>query len=162
MNRIASWLVVVAAAIAAAGAGAGFPHRLHAQGLDCANFWVNPETGQEECINSNSPLQLTSPTIEFPDADPVAFMAAAKATLERQGQDFALRYLNRNEKTYLAQAYTYCRRRRNGESHSDITRDYTHNRPSTPYVPGVSSAEYRLRTLNASLARKHLCPDVNN
>ena len=158
MNRaVRRWMVGVAIA---ASAHLGFSPSLRSQELHCTNFWVNPETGQEECIDSSAPLQLTPPTVEFPDADPAAYLADAKATLERRGHDFALRYVNRNEKTYLEKGYRYCRRRRNGESHSEITRDYTYSRPGTPYVPGLSTAEHRLESLSASLARKHLCPEI--
>lgn len=166
MNRILGWAVLFATA---AGVSTSFSPSLRAQETHCTNFWINPKTGQEECVTSNSSLQLAPPTNEFPDANPAAFIEEAKVRLRARREVIGLRYVNRNGEKYLAQGYKYCRHVRSGDPYTDPWEDLTydvHSRTShvpsvsSPYIPEVNSAESRLRSLNAFLAAKHLCPDI--
>ena len=47
--------------------------QLAARSQDCTNFWINPDTGQEECLQPGTKLQTTSgePATATPKSGPV-------------------------------------------------------------------------------------------
>ncbi len=135
---------------------------VRAQESNCTNYWINPDTGAQECFGSGGRLPTSSPSTVVPVGAGSALLAEAKEILQREDQSLALSYLSRREKRYVQDAKSYCNRRRKGESHSDIRRidDDRYPYRYSSSTPEVWRAEQRLRRLNRELAVKHLCPEM--
>ena len=135
---------------------------VRAQDSGCTNYWINPETGAQECFGSGGRLPTSSPDTTVPAGSGAALLAEARKILQREDQSLALSYLGRREKRYVQNARSYCNRRRKGESHYDIKRvdDDVYPYRYSSSTPEVWRAERRLRNLNRELAVKHFCPEM--
>ena len=133
-----------------------------AQESSCTNYWINPETGAQECFGGGGRLPTSSPSTAVTAGSGTALLAEAREILQREDQSLALGYLGRREKRYVQDAKSYCNRRRKGESHYDIRRMDNDFRPYrySNSTPEVWRAERRLRNLNRELAIKHFCPEM--
>ena len=133
-----------------------------AQDSNCTNYWINPDTGAQECLGSGGRLPTSSPSSAVPAGAGAALLAEAREILQKDDQSLALSYLGRREKRYVQDARNYCNRRRKGESHRDIKRidDDSYPYRYSSSTPEVWRAERRLRNLNRRLAVKHFCPEM--
>lgn len=87
----------------------------------CVNYWVNPATGQEECLDTNQPLKLQPAAPRFTDAE-LALLTEYKRQAATKPDASLILAIAKDPAHLIRQANLYCEMRRAGISEEEIRR----------------------------------------
>ena len=129
---------------------------------ECTNFWINPETGEEDCLQPGATLKLSSPESDSgfkPDTQ--GMLVDMFEELEAAGNVLGADYVNANQGAVIDDAYAYCERRRRGESFADIVAEDAKRNVDGSADTQIWRAAMRVRHLTRKKAVEYICPDVS-